>query len=207
MTVADVDGVLARYAELVRACPHNLLSPRGLDELESRHIPESVAFARELPEDVNLIDVGPGGGLPGMVIAVVRPDIRVTMVEATRKKADFLRDTGAELGVDVEVQHGRIEELGREELAGRFDVATARAVAALDTLVGWVLPVLRPGGALWAIKGDRWAEELAAARPQIARAGGEVVRTPDDPSTAATPSAPLRPTVVIIGRARGTANA
>jgi len=193
---------LARYADLVRACPHNLLSSRGLEELESRHIRESVALAADLPSEIDLVDVGPGGGLPGMVIALMRPDIAVTMVEATRKKADFLRQAATELEVEVDVRHGRIEELAAGEFAQRFDVATARAVASIEKLVGWVLPALRPGGELWAIKGKRWDQDLEDARPTLERVGAEVRRTPRFSTREPDPVSPTSPVVVIIGRAR-----
>lgn len=193
---------MARYAELVRACPHNLLSPRGLEELETRHIPESLIFARDLPRvDGEVVDVGPGAGLPGMVIAIVRPDLSLTMVEATRKKAQFLEETAAELDVDVTVVHGRIEELARDRFAGTFTLATARAVAPLDRLVGWVVPALTPGGQLWAIKGERWAEELEDARAVLEDSGAQVVRTPAVSTEQPDPVAPSGPTVVIVSRA------
>lgn len=193
---------MARYAELVRACPHNLLSPRGLEELESRHIPESLSFAADLPAvDGEVVDVGPGAGLPGMVVAIARPDLSLTLVEATRKKAQFLQDTAAELAVPVTVVHGRIEELARGRFADAFALATARAVAPLDRLVPWVVPALLPGSQLWAIKGDRWAEELEEARAAIRRAGARVVRTPERSSVDPDPVTPPGPTVVIIARA------
>ncbi|HEX2027181.1 MAG TPA: 16S rRNA (guanine(527)-N(7))-methyltransferase RsmG [Nitriliruptorales bacterium] len=177
---SDLDTALAALARLIRASPHNLLSPRGLRELESRHLPESLALARRLPEGpATMVDIGSGGGLPGLVIALSRPDLAVTLVEATGKKARFLRDSARALGVTVDVVAGRVED-SSHGLQGRFDLATARAVAPLHQLVPWVMPVLRPGGLLYAVKGNRWAEELAQARRAIARSGAQVVATPLD---------------------------
>lgn len=192
---SDLDAALAALAELIRASPHNLLSPRGLQELESRHLPESLALARRLPEGpATLVDVGSGGGLPGLVIALCRPDLEITLVEATGKKATFLRDSARTLGVTVEVVAGRVEDPSHG-LQDRFELATARAVAPLRQLVPWVMPVLRPGGLLYAVKGARWAEDLARARRAIARSGAQVVATPraDEPHA-------IGPSVVIIAR-------
>lgn len=193
----NVSERLERYAALVETSPHNLMSRRGLAELRSRHVPESVAFAELLPQEpVDLLDVGSGGGLPGMVVAVVRPDIRVTLLDATTKKTDFLRETAAQLGVDVRVVNQRAED-ARRSLARSFDVVTARAVAPMERLLGWTMPFLRPGGLLYAIKGERWQEEMEEAVPVLATWGAEVVATPPD---LALGDDPHRPWVVILRR-------
>ena len=188
---------LAQLAAAIRRSPHNLLSPRGVAELESRHLPECVAFAATLPPGpASLIDIGSGAGLPGLVIAIERPDLTVTLLEATRKKAAFLRETADALGLaEVEVIPGRAEQLGRTALAGGFDLATARAVAPLARLVAWALPLLRPGGTLHAIKGERWEQELADAAAVLASSGARVVHTPVE-----VPPVP-QPRVVTIARA------
>lgn len=191
-----LEELLDRYAELVRASPHNLLSARGLSELRTRHIPEALALARLLPAGpARLVDVGSGGGLPGLVIAAARRDLGVTLVEATTKKADFLHDTAAALGLEVEVVAGRVEALAADR--ARFDVATARAVADLATLVGWVVPVLVPGGLLYAVKGRRWREEVVAASRALARSGAAVVAVPPDPRACdRTVDPPLRAVII-----------
>lgn len=168
-----------------------------MTELESRHLPECVAFAAGLPSGpASLVDIGSGAGLPGLVIAIERPDLAVTLVEATGKKATFLRGTAQILGLEhVEVVHGRAEQLGRGALAGRFDLATARAVAPLARLIAWALPLLRPGGTLHAIKGERWQEELADAAAVLARTGAQVIHRPVE-----LPPVP-QPRVVTIARA------
>lgn len=164
---APESHLLERYAELLRASPHNLLSPRGLKELETRHFPESVAFARSLPAGPRVLDVGSGGGLPGVVLAIMRPDLSVELLEATRKKADFLGAVASALELPVRVHHGRAEVLAHGPLSGAFDIVTARAVASLDRLIPWTAPFLRPGGTVHAIKGERWAEELEEAQPVL----------------------------------------
>jgi 16S rRNA (guanine527-N7)-methyltransferase len=170
---------LRRYVELLRGSPHNLLSARGLEEVETRHIPEALAFAGGLPSGPRLLDVGSGGGLPGLVIAMARPDLSVHLLEATRKKADFLSDAASDLGLALTVHHGRAEELARSDLAGTFDIVTARAVAPLDRLIPWTAPFLREGGELHAIKGERWREELREAAVAMGRWNMATIRSPD----------------------------
>jgi len=174
---------LGVYARALRESPHNLLSARGLEELESRHLPESVAFALALPAVDRLLDVGSGGGLPGLVIAIVRPELDVHLMEATGKKARFLSEVAVLLGCTAEVHHGRAEELAKPPLVGTFDIVTARAVAPLDRLASLCAPYLRPGGRLHAIKGERWVSELETARGALRTAGLEVVSTPADAPT------------------------
>jgi 16S rRNA (guanine527-N7)-methyltransferase len=189
------DDLLRRFAELVHASPHNLLSRQGLEELDTRHIPESSRFARILPDTTELLDIGSGGGLPGIVIAILRPDIQVHLLEATTKKADFLRQAGEELGLSVVVHNGRAEDLSKGALAGRFPVVTARAVARLDRLAALAAPFLRPGGALYAIKGARWAEEVTSAHIS----GLEIFSTPEQQPL----TGPEGPLVIGLRRARG----
>jgi len=187
---------LDTYAQMLRDSPHNLLSPKALLELEARHFPESIAFAEGLPPSERLLDVGSGGGLPGVLIAIVRPETEVHLLEATGKKARFLVEVGERLGLDVRVHHGRAEDLARPPLAGSFDIVTARAVAPLGRLAGWCAPYLRPGGTLHAIKGERWAEELEEGRAAIGQARLVVSATPAGEG----PEAALHPSVVVLER-------
>ncbi len=175
-----IDEQLRRFAELVRACPHNLMSRRDLELLEERHLPECLAVATRLPKCDLLADLGSGGGFPGIVIAIARPDLEVHLIESIRKKAEFLFDVGEELGLDITVHNARAEELGAGPLRAEFPVVTARAVARLDKLVEWSLPLLTPGGELWAIKGEQWPEEVREARPLLRKMGASVLETPED---------------------------
>ncbi len=196
---ADRDRMLSTFAELVRTSPHNLVSRRARAELSTRHVPEAVALAHLLPSGQHrLLDVGSGGGFPGMVIAITRPDIEVHLLEATAKKVGFLREAAAALVLDVEVHHGRAEELAAGPLRGAFDLVTARAVAPLHELLDITLPFLAPEGVLYAVKGERWSEELAAAEPRLRQLGGIVLATPDD--QAEVEGSDAGPRVVMIGR-------
>jgi 16S rRNA (guanine527-N7)-methyltransferase len=192
---------LARFAALVRASEHNLVSRRARDELETRHIPECVALADVLPRgSQRLLDLGSGGGFPGLVLAIVRPELEVHLLDATAKKTAFLAQAAEELDVRVTVHTGRAEDLQRGDLAASFDVVTARAVASLDRLVGWAMPFLRRGGVLYAVKGERWEEELTAASRAMQRHGASLVATPEDLHSGTGPVSGAMPRVVMLGR-------
>lgn len=179
----DNEVALARFTELLRESPHNLVSRAAREDLTTRHIPECVAFARDLPAGpATLLDIGSGGGLPGLVIALLRRDLDVHLMESTGKKAAFLREASTLLDIPATIHHGRAEESAIGALAATFDLVTARAVAPLERLVPLAAPFLRSGGLLYAIKGARWSEELRAATTIIHRSGLQVVATPDEAS-------------------------
>lgn len=196
----SVVGELEALCAAVRACPHNLMSPRALGELWSRHVPECVALTERLPADVQrLADVGTGGGFPGLVIAVLRPDLPVTLIESTRKKARFLGETARELGRDnVRVLNDRAERLAAGPEAGRYDAVTARAVAPLCQLIPWTLPLLTPDGVLYAVKGASWEEDLDEARDELGPGAFHVRGRPPPDRGDGEPV----PAVVMIGRPR-----
>lgn len=191
---------LQRFAEAVRTSPHNLVSPGALEVLWDRHVLESVALARMLPlaePGTELLDVGSGGGFPGLVIAIMRPELSVSLLESRGKKVDFLRTTASALGLNTVVLHGRAEDVARTEAhRGRYHLVTARAVAPMARLLPWTLPFLAPGGLLYAVKGARWREELEDATDTLRRQRGRIVLTPDDP----TPRIPHLPRTVIVTR-------
>ena len=122
-----------------------------------------VPLLAELGAGARLVDVGSGGGLPGIPIAIARPDLKVTLVEATQKKAAFLSAVVEALGLsNVKVRAERAEQL--DDVRGTYDAVTARAVARLNQLVQWTAPLAKGGGLLLLVKGQRADEELAEAK-------------------------------------------
>jgi 16S rRNA (guanine527-N7)-methyltransferase len=138
---------------------------------EVLHIADALTVIRHLPRRPHgLADVGSGGGVPGIPLAIARPDVSVTLIESTQKKAAFLERTVRELGLaHVQVRADRAEKL--IDCRGEFDIATARAVSDVVDLVQWCFPLLKPGGRLLAMKGAKAAEELAAAKKVLHRLG------------------------------------
>ncbi|MBY5161249.1 16S rRNA (guanine(527)-N(7))-methyltransferase RsmG [Salsipaludibacter albus] len=190
------DPRLRAFADAVIASPHNLVSQRAKDELWERHVLESAALAEILPGPGRLLDVGSGGGLPGMVIALRRPDLQVTLLDSSQKKTTFLADVITELDVDVAVERGRAEDVRSGPLGQSFDIVTARAVAPLGRLLGWTIPFLVPGGLLYAVKGERWREELAEAVGELRTWDAQVMATPPDQPS----EDPHQPRVVVLRR-------
>lgn len=148
-----------------------LIGPREVPRLWERHILNSAAVAQFLPSTGTVVDVGTGGGLPGLVLAAMRPDLEMVLVEPMLRRVTWLEEVVAQLGMDgVSVVRGRAEALHGMLYA---DAVTARAVAPLDRLAGWTLPLLRQDGALLALKGDRSVTELEEARDALGRLGGD----------------------------------
>lgn len=155
------------FAELLAGpgVVRGLLGPREVPRIWDRHLLNCAVVEEAVPPDSTLIDIGSGAGLPGLVLAIVRPDVTVTLLEPLLRRTVFLSECVETLKLDnVEVLRGRAEELAGKRV---FDVATARAVAPLDRLLSWSMPLLHEGGELLAMKGERAQEELDAARPQL----------------------------------------
>jgi len=160
-----------RYAALLAGpgVQRGLIGPRETPRLWERHLLNCAGLSELIPDGAVVADVGSGAGLPGVVLAALRPDLTVVLVEPLLRRATFLTEVVAELGLRTAVvRRARAEELAGSQLV---DVVVARAVAPLDRLAGWCLPLLVPGGRLLALKGDRADSELATSRPALAAAG------------------------------------
>lgn len=167
---AYVAGILAENQQV------NLTGARGEEEFWARHVADSLELAALLRERGagTLLDVGSGGGLPGVPLACALPGVRVTLLDATRKKLDAVMRVCAAAGIEnVSARWGRAEQLGQDaELRELFDAVTARAVAALPVLLELSAGFVRVGGAVWLFKSARAAdEEVAAARSAAAACG------------------------------------
>ncbi|GAA1966308.1 16S rRNA (guanine(527)-N(7))-methyltransferase RsmG [Kitasatospora viridis] len=160
-----------RYAELLASAgvQRGLIGPREVPRLWDRHVLNCAVLAELLPENASLCDVGSGAGLPGIPVALARPDLSVTLLEPLLRRTNFLEEVVRELGLkNVTVVRGRAEEMVGE-IAVEF--VTARAVAPLERLAGWGMPLLRPYGQMLALKGDTAEQELAESRSALAKLG------------------------------------
>ena len=169
-----------RYVELLatQAVERGLIGPRETSRLWDRHLLNSVALDRLIPARAEVIDVGSGAGLPGIPLALARPDLRMTLLEPMARRAAFLSEIVADLGLNVDVRRGRAEELPR----ACADVIVVRAVAPLARLALLTLPALRPHGRLLALKGAGAKAEIAAAQSSLRRWPGATVRLIEVPA-------------------------
>lgn len=165
-----------RFAELLGTdgVVRGLIGPRETDRLWERHLLNCVAVAELIPPGATVVDVGSGAGLPGIVLAIARTDISVTLVESLARRTAFLDEAvvALHLADRVSVYRGRAEQA--VSALPPADVVTARAVAPLDRLAAWCLPLLRQGGLLLAIKGTSAADEVRAHETAIRAMGGGV---------------------------------
>jgi len=184
--------VAQRYAELLATAgvERGLIGPREAPRLWERHLLNCAVLGELLPNGASVIDVGSGAGLPGVVLGIARPDLRITLLEPLARRVTFLEEVVGELGLSgVAVVRGRAEEsVGRLSA----DVVTARAVAPLDRLAGWCLPLAAEGGRMLAMKGSTAAAEIAEHAPAIRRAGGGAARIVECGKGAVDP-----PTIVV----------
>ena len=181
-------GQLDRYLDLLIEWNEkiNLTRIVNREDAEVKHVADALTLLKFLPKPrgegggrrdenrssliphrspLSLADVGTGGGVPGVPLAICRPDIKVTLIDSTKKKLDTIAKIVSEIGLaNVQTLHSRIEQA-----KVTFDVITARAVADLDTLIGWCQPLMRPTTVLLAMKGPKAAEELAAANHRLQR--------------------------------------
>ncbi len=143
----------------------NLTRIRDRQEAETFHVGDALALLPHLPEHgFDLADVGSGGGVPGVPLAIARPKVQVTLIESVGKKAAFLQSVVEALQLEnVTVINGRAEALPPKS----FDVVTCRAVAPLQKLLVWCRSMIRPGGVLLAMKGPKLAEELVEAKKAL----------------------------------------
>ena len=161
-----------RYAELLatEGVVRGLIGPREAPRLWDRHLLNCAVLAEVVPRGATVADVGSGAGLPGLVLAIARPDLDVTLIEPLLRRTRFLDEVVAELGLtdQVAVLRGRAEEVAGERT---FDVVTARALAPLERLARWCLPLVAPHGELVAMKGASAVAEVATAAAALRTLG------------------------------------
>lgn len=173
--------IARRYADLLAGAgvERGLIGPREVDRIWDRHILNSAVVAELIEPSARVVDVGSGAGLPGLPLAIARPDLSVTLLEPMLRRTEFLTEAVRDLGLTAAVVRGRAEEPGVRAAIGGADVVVSRAVADMEKLTRWCLPLLRPGGRMLALKGDRAEAEVAEHRLTLNRLGVaevEVVR-------------------------------
>ncbi len=161
------------------------MGPKEAPRIWGRHIFNSAALSTLVPDGCQVADVGSGAGLPGIPLAIARPDIRITLIEPLLRRSNFLTGVVEELGLGdrVDVLRGRAEDVGQH-----FDIVTARAVAKLPTLIGWTRGLIGKGGELLALKGASAQEELDNAQKVLKKyhLAGEVLVVRAHPDTEVT---------------------
>ncbi len=175
---ADRLPIAQRYGEILAGSgiERGLIGPSEVDRLWERHLLNSAAMAELFESGERVADIGSGAGLPGIPLAIARPDLKVTLVEPLLRRSEFLREAIAELGIDVTVVRGRAEDKTIRAEAGERDAVVSRAVAPLDKLSRWSLPLLRPGGRMLALKGERAMDEVEEHRRTLSSLGATEVR-------------------------------
>lgn len=167
MFASDRLPLAERYTELLatEGVVRGLIGPREAPRLWDRHVLNSAVLEEAIPAGVSVCDIGTGAGLPGLVLAIARPDLRVTLVEPLLRRTTFLDEVVDELDLDhVTVVRARAEELHSE---ATFDVVTSRAVAPLERLLGWSMPLVAPTGSLVAMKGRSVHDEIESTRDAL----------------------------------------
>ena len=168
---SDRLALAERYARLLATdgVVRGLIGPREAPRLWDRHLVNCALLGELLPQDASVCDIGSGAGLPGLVLAIARPDLSLTLVEPLLRRTTFLEEvvSGLELG-NVEVVRGRADALHGTRV---FDVVTSRAVAPLGRLLDWSMPLVAPTGSLVAMKGSSVRDEIATAEADLTRWG------------------------------------
>lgn len=194
----DRFDLAARYAEMLAGpgIDRGVIGPREADRLWDRHLLNSAVVEELVPDGCRVLDVGSGAGLPGIPLAIARPDLTVVLLEAMVRRVAWLRDVIGELGLPVSVHRGRAEDSSVRDELGDYDVVTARAVAPLGRLAGWALPLVAPTGRLLAVKGASAEEEVARDIGAVRAAGGAAVEIVRCGATIVHPP----PTVIVVTR-------
>jgi 16S rRNA (guanine527-N7)-methyltransferase len=162
-----------RYVDLLATwgIERGLIGPREVPRLWDRHILNCAVVTPRIPVGATVADVGSGAGLPGLVWAIARPDLNVTLIEPLLRRTTFLTEVIDELGLT----NARVVRARAAEVTEVFDVVTARAVADLGRLAGWCLPLVRPGGVLLALKGESASAEVAMWTEAMRRDGAMAI--------------------------------
>jgi len=167
-----------RYAEhlATTGVEWGLVGPHEASRVWDRHVLNCAVVAELIPPDARILDIGSGAGLPGIPLALARPDLRVVLVEPLARRVEWLRTVLADLELPIEVERGRAEDTPIRRRWEGADVVTSRAVAPLHRLAAWCLPLVRPGGMMLAVKGMSAPAEVERDARAVAASGGGIPR-------------------------------
>lgn len=171
----DRCAVAERYVSMLAGpgALRGLIGPREVDRLWDRHLLNSAVLTELVPRSARVLDVGSGAGLPGIPLALARPDLTVALLDPMAKRVAWLQEVVSELELSaVRVYRGRVEDARVRADLGEWDIVTARAVAPLARLASWCLPLVVPDGRLLAVKGATAGEEVERDRHAVRSAGG-----------------------------------
>jgi 16S rRNA (guanine527-N7)-methyltransferase len=190
----DQFPLISRYVDILRstAVVWGLLGPREADRLWDRHILNSAALSGLIATDSAVADVGSGAGLPGIPLAVLRPDLRMTLIEPLLRRFTFLTQTVEELGI---TDHVTVVRSRAEDHQESYHAVVARALAPLDRLIGWCNPLRACDGVILALKGASANDEIMAANRELAAAqlDAEVLNVRAHPEAGPATVVRLRP--------------
>ena len=184
---------IRQYVDILvsRGVDWGLIGPREIGRLWERHILNSIALESLIPEGCRVADVGSGAGLPGIPLAILRPDLEMTLIEPMLRRSNFLTEALDELGLDdrVTVVRGRAEDADLH-----VDVVVSRAVAKLATLINWTADLIVESGSLLALKGQSADDEVVKAKKELSkrRLSAEVLLIRDDPAADVTRAVRVR---------------
>lgn len=186
---------IRQYVDILasRGVDWGLIGPREIGRLWERHILNSIALESLIPEGCRVADVGSGAGLPGIPLAILRPDLEMTLIEPMLRRSNFLTEAIDELGLDdrVSVVRGRAEDADLH-----VDVVVSRAVAKLATLINWTADLIVESGSLLALKGQSADDEVVKAKKELSkrRLSAEVLLIRADPASDVTRAVRVRRT-------------
>lgn len=166
-------GIAQQYHESLATdgVERGLIGPREVPRLWDRHLLNCAVIGELIAEGESVVDVGSGAGLPGIPLAIARPDLKVTLVEPLLRRSIYLAEFIESAGLDIRVVRGRAEQSGVVQEVGGADVVTSRAVAPLEKLARWSIPLVHEHGRMLAMKGSSAAEEISRDRASLSRLG------------------------------------
>lgn len=170
----DFFNLLLKFNENI-----NLTRITSPEDAAKKHFLDSVYASNYIPQNSKIVDVGAGGGFPSIPLKIYRPDLDLTMLDSVGKKVDFLNECVSQLALkNCRAIHARVEDFAREkDHRENFDVCVSRAVASLNTLLEYCLPLVKPNGLFIAFKGSNALEELAEAKNALTKLGGILKQT------------------------------